>query len=167
MKRILFVDDDILPEAPKPQSPDDEEEACGDYMWFYQQALKDDPLFEVEAVDSAEKCLARLASCQKTPEAFDLVIVDIMMELPPRGTFQNTNEELNHDIFTGILLANDIRVKYGQIPIILLSNAVADQAPQKVLAEKLTENNVVTIVRYKPQTSPFRFREIVKQVLGM
>lgn len=155
MPKILFIDDDIFPKVTQPDG--NPIRVMGDYMWYYQEALRDEPGYEVFAVSKVDEAIDAIRSIR--PE---LVVLDIMME---PGQLLGKSEDVRGGLCTGLVLAKRIQVDFPEIPIVLLSNAVAPEAPQQDMAGDLKLNEIVREVFYKPKTTPFCFLDAVKEIL--
>lgn len=127
-------------------------------MWYYQQALAEVPDVIVKTASKVDDVFDMLEKHQP-----DLVVLDIMMD--PGETLRDTHE-VRGGLCTGLVLAERIRKQYRNLPIVLLSNAVAPEAPQRGMATVLEERNIVDEVFYKPKTSPFHFRDIVLDIIN-
>ena len=77
----------------------------------------------------------------------------------------STLDDVRGGLCTGIELAKIIHSDFPKIPIVLLSNAVAPEAPQRDFARNLWNKDVVQEVFYKPKTTPFRFRDAIRDLL--
>ena len=99
---------------------------------------------EVEAFISSNK-----------PEEVDFFIIDIMIDLDPLYS----SEKTDYGRLTGLFLALDIRKRYPEIPIILLSNTSFDS----VLAatKRLTSRLKDCIYLRKQDILPHELTEIV------
>ena len=155
MPKILFVDDDIFP----PVKPSDEVcvRARGDYMWYYQEAIREQRGYNVYAVSNVDAVIGEI-----TARMPDLVVLDIMMG---PGHLLSKLDDVRGGLCTGIELAKIIHSDFPKIPIVLLSNAVAPEAPQRDFARNLWNKDVVQEVFYKPKTTPFRFRDAIRDLL--
>ena len=155
MPTILFVDDDIFP--PFEYLDGGPVRAAGDYMWYYQEAIREQPGYKVYAISKVDDVLVEIK--ERNP---DLVVLDIMME---PGKLLGHLDEVRGGLCTGIELARKIRLEFPKFPIVLLSNAVAPEAPQRDYARDLMFDDVIQEVFYKPTTTPFRFRDAIKDLL--
>ncbi len=147
MPKILFIDDDVFSQT------DNGRETTGDYMWYYQEAIREVPGYEVMSESSTDAALKAIQE-----NTFDLIVLDIMMD---PGECLKDNRETRGGLCTGLVLARKIHDTHPSMKMILLSNAVAPEAPQKGMANELEAEQIVCEVFYKPKTLPFHFRDIV------
>jgi CheY-like chemotaxis protein len=132
MKHILFVDDDPA-------------------MFPYVEYLELDG-YTVEFVNSDSEAIDELVANKRH---FDVVILDIMM---PSRKYSRDQTDQYHG--TGLRLAENLRVTYPTLPIILLSIRVDSE-----VQEFASRNGIQALMR-KEMTSPARLAQQVQSIVG-
>jgi CheY-like chemotaxis protein len=134
--RIVIVDDEFVA------------------MSYYRRALELDG-YDVQHYKSVDDLKSILFDKQTPP--IDLFIIDIM--LPPGEIY--SSQQTDEGVYTGLFLAQDVRKKYTDKPIIILSNTIfrAVREAAKRLSSRL--NNC--IVMQKVDTKPIELADVVNQ----
>ncbi len=139
---ILFIDDELCPGSEGPS---------GNYMWYYVQALRDAG-HEVVEVLGPDDALAELA---KENQHCDLVILDTMM--PPGNAYRN--EDTSNGLQTGVLLAETLQQQRPDIPILVLTNVLNQEALGSLKALPNVKN-----ILAKPQHTPFNVCQEIQRI---
>jgi CheY-like chemotaxis protein len=142
-KRILFIDDELVPEAREPG---------GNYMFFYILALRENG-FEVVETLGPDDALKEL---QKPDAHFDLIILDIMM--PPGKCF--ARKDTDEGLRTGVFLADELHRLARKTPILVLTN-LANPLTHGELRRKKGVRDVLT----KDSCMPFQLVDEIRRIL--
>jgi CheY-like chemotaxis protein len=139
---ILFVDDELCPSSTGPS---------GNYMWYYVEALRDGgyTVVEVPGPDGV------LTSFKAEGEHYDLVILDIMM--PPGAAYRT--RDTSNGLRTGILIAETLQEQWPDIPVLVLTNVLNQEA----LSSLKGCPNVRNILA-KPRYTPFQVCQEVRKI---
>lgn len=111
--------------------------------------------YDVQIFESADIFSTTLSS--NSDQRFDLYIVDIM--LPPGKKY--SRKLTNSGLSTGLFLAQDIRIRFKEKPIILLSNQTLDSV--RKWAKQLSARLENCISLNKASTQPETLVEIVNR----
>ena len=133
MKQVIIVDDDHGP------------------MDYYLEALRIRG-FDVKQIDSTDDAYNWLKASETMKPA--LVVIDIMM---PRGTFLK-EEETDRGLLSGLFIAYDVRKRFPDVPIIILTNNPTEEVVERVPAK--------AHIKAKFEIAPFAFADFVKQVIS-
>ena len=134
-KTVLFVDDEIAPEADNPSAS---------YMWYYLAALRNAGI-DVQQATGPDAALSILESSPR----IDLLVIDLLMPI---------GDELTFD--AGYRLAREMRHMLSDVPIVILTNATAT-APM----EKLNALPNVRSILFKPDAPPLSLVREIERLL--